>query len=383
MSGTIKKFSTQASITGKYWFNTGAEKNYEYSWTPQSGEMMSISHPNHPFSGGPWLLKKTEDLRSISNGRVTGMRRYVDGQFVLGEFSGNENYPPEELKQFTESEVKGYGTTAIARTEPTDSEWSAATFLGELRNGAPSAVGSSLFKDRSKLARSAGSEYLNVEFGWKPMVADVKAFLKAVTDADDIMSQYRRDSGRKIRRRTAGPVESSTSTTQGRFVVHPTNHSTLGFAQGVRVRTNERRQWFSGAFKYYLPETASSTALGDFALKARRLHGVELTPEVVWNLAPWSWAADWFGNTGDVMHNISALGRDGLVLLYGYSMASRTGTIRDVATLNKGPGYSLTRVQRDTSKTRVPASPYGFEMGWEDLSPRQLAITAALGLTKT
>jgi hypothetical protein len=34
------------------------------------------------------------------------------------------------------------------------------------------------------------------------------------------------------------------------------------------------------------------------------------------------------------------------------------------------------------TKVRIPAGPFGFSIGWEGLSPTQLAITAALGITR-
>jgi hypothetical protein len=37
---------------------------------------------------------------------------------------------------------------------------------------------------------------------------------------------------------------------------------------------------------------------------------------------------------------------------------------------------------RFSVKRRREANPFGFGIGWEDLSPTQLAITAALGITR-
>jgi len=38
--------------------------------------------------------------------------------------------------------------------------------------------------------------------------------------------------------------------------------------------------------------------------------------------------------------------------------------------------------QKTVHKSRFPANPFGFGVGWEGLSPTQLAITAALGITR-
>jgi len=107
---------------------------------------------------------------------------------------------------------------------------------------------------------------------------------------------------------------------------------------------------------------------------------MEITPEVLWNLAPWSWAADWFGNIGDVMHNVSALGRDGLVMEYGYVMNERKTDASYVCRSRLG---TYTRDVTTVDRRRWAAiSPYGFSVSWDGLTPKQLAVVTALGLTR-
>lgn len=108
-----------------------------------------------------------------------------------------------------------------------------------------------------------------------------------------------------------------------------------------------------------------------------------MTPEVLWELAPWSWAVDWFSNTGDVIHNISTLGYDGLVMEYGYMMTHTQYDRRVEATaLVNGVSVSARTVSRRETKRRTVATPYGFGIDDTTLSPRQLAILAALGLSR-
>jgi len=121
--------------------------------------------------------------------------------------------------------------------------------------------------------------------------------------------------------------------------------------------------------------------------EANKLLGTRLTPATVWNLAPWSWALDWFTNTGDVVTNLSAFANDGLCLRYGYIM-------EEVSTRNTGcwQGYINTRDSANvfikieesfgsTTKKRQPATPFGFGLELGSFTPRQMAITAALGLS--
>jgi hypothetical protein len=82
------------------------------------------------------------------------------------------------------------------------------------------------------------------------------------------------------------------------------------------------------------------------------------------------------------MHNVSALGRDGLVMQYGYVMSHR---IRD--TYMTAPSYVgndlLSRHIKVVWKKRRAATPYGFGVDLSTLSKRQVAILVALGLSKS
>jgi len=118
---------------------------------------------------------------------------------------------------------------------------------------------------------------------------------------------------------------------------------------------------------------------------ARKILGVGLTPDTVWNLNPWTWAADWFANTGDLMTNVSNMGQDGLLMQYGYQMAEETVKTYTVARLASIPSASATTTRTRIQKRakRIPSSPYGFGVTLSTLSARQLAIIAALGLGRT
>jgi len=277
-----------------------------------------------------------------------------------------------------------FGATAIARVLPTNPNSSLSTALGELKkDGLPSIPGSSM-RDQADLARKAGNEFLNVEFGWLPLVNDVRKFADSVKRSRVLIDQYRRDSDRKIRRRYVLPVDDTvtvlTGTAQG--------SGALFFPNATYTKTVGERFWFSGAFRYHVPVGDDFySRLRRYESYSHRLFDTRLTPELLWNLAPWSWAVDWFTNTGDVIHNISALGADGLVMQYGYVM--RHAYIDEVAegtysgSLNYGAvsGYASKRILSEV-KQRRGANPYGFGVTFSSLSATQLAVLTALGLTR-
>jgi hypothetical protein len=145
-------------------------------------------------------------------------------------------------------------------------------------------------------------------------------------------------------------------------------------------------RWFSGAFTYYLPDNYySRNKWKKAAAQLEILLGVELTPEVVWNLVPWSWAADWVANYGDVLSNVGDFGQDSLVMGYGYMMEKATSSHTYISQDHRVPGLPdpLTFKLSSETKRRVRASPYGFGLTWQGFTPKQLAILGSIGITRT
>jgi hypothetical protein len=267
------------------------------------------------------------------------------------------------------------GATMIARTTPNSSTANLSTALGEVaREGLPALSGVQTWKNRAHVARSAGGEYLNVQFGWLPLLADLQDFAYAVKHHKKILDSYRSGSDKKIRRRyVLNEVTESSDTANIVFGLN----ARYGGGKGSIHETTEDKLWFSGCFRYHVPMGPDlESKFAYYHSMADKLLGVDITPEVVWNLSPWSWAADWFGNVGDVLHNISALGSDGLVLQYGYAMSKKK--LRTVHSSDYGH-----QTKESVNLLRLPSTPYGFGFNMQALSSRQTAILVALGLSRT
>jgi len=302
------------------------------------------------------------------------------------------------LVESSDALLEALGTSVIADVKPADSPANLSTALAEfMREGVPKYIGHAIWHTRlSKLLpRGISKDYLGIEFGWKPLVADITDFFGAVLEADRIIAQYERDAGRVVRRRREFPPELSESVTVVAENVRPflpANATALTRdlppAEGrVFRRVNTyRKRWFSGAFMYFLPEDYHSrNKLRDYAARLDKVYGLAITPEVLWNLAPWSWAADWMGNVGDVISNATAWSKDGLILKYGYMMEHSLSTHTYTY---EGPVY-YTGFPRPAPlvlsvevKKRVQASPFGFGLTWESFTARQQAILAALSITR-
>jgi hypothetical protein len=359
--------------------------------------------------GHPWRSRSKRSLGDIG-GDFSTQRQYLIGnervqamEVVRGSstryYSGPifpvnpylQSFPPSLA--LSNAQLDQIGATAVSRCKPTNSVANAAVFLGELRkDGLPHLPGSSTWADRTQIARAAGKEYLNAQFGWRPLVNDITSFGRAVRHADAVLKQYERDAGKVVRRRYNFPLnnpEPLTAEGQQSAWFDPTDTSFLSDTEfGRWVRTTEvvQRVWYSGAFTYYLPTGSDSRSrMGRYALEAKKLFGLSLSPDTLWNLAPWTWAVDWFSNTGDVVSNVSDYITDGLVQRYGYVMCHTIHKVTFTSSqsgLKTGDRASPISFVTET-KQRRRANPFGFGLSWDGLSPFQLSIAAALGLART
>jgi hypothetical protein len=90
---------------------------------------------------------------------------------------------------------------------------------------------------------------------------------------------------------------------------------------------------------------------------------------------------------GDVLSNISDHLEYGLVLRYGYIMEkttiSYTYSCDRSIVLEDGQEITIPPITFVTeTKVRRKANPFGFGLSWEGLSPIQLAIAGALGISR-
>lgn len=320
-------------------------------------------------------------------------RKVYDGA-ILARDPATSDFPSMSVTNLTP-----LGTTAIARCKPTNHISNLAADLTEtFTQGLPKFLGHSLWKDRANILKGAGSEYLNSEFGWKPLVGDVRSAAYAVANSHRLIKSYESNSGKLVRRRYEFPIEETHSIVdlgpsdgvnfQGANLVSELNKS-LPQPHLIKETWTYKRTWFSGGFTYHLPVGfRSRNWLASTYAKAGYLLGTELTPDTLWQVTPWTWAANWFSNMGDLVSNYSDWATDGLVLRYGYIMEHQFSKVtfyldRPSRWITKGTSNRVHPITYFVeSKRREKATPFGFGLDWNTFSPRQLAITLALGLTR-
>lgn len=324
------------------------------------------------------------------------------GPLILTPESGSDwGYPVVE--KMSQNDINFYGATAIANTYPTKPQANLSLFIGEILipqggRGLPNFFGElSLLSGRANTVRFAGDRFLNIEFGWLPLLSDITKLMKAVQRSYKIMKQYERDSGLVVRRRYDFEPRVFTSQSKDLFNQASFLHSQKSwFDDGSPVKgnvtlnsTRTERTWFSGAYSYYLdPGKDFLGKLVRYENLANEVLGTRLTPNTLWQLAPWTWLVDWFADLGSILTNaeaFSSANTNNLVLRYGYLM--RETHAEDIYTLPEVQ-FKLNSVKTPfrafqvVQKERYRATPYGFGLDPDLFSPSQWAILGALGMTK-
>lgn len=409
----------------------------------------------HRFHDGRWTPEEDQfHVYHEIDTSATGVRRTASGSDFWKTFAYNPPHSVVDLHwvpTLTRSITNGIGLDEVTIPEPADPSFTSyilelnaqgTEWIAKNRPGNPVASlaqlilemrdvprRTALLKARAKRLQDVGSDYLNVEFGWKPFIKDLrKAFVLQQT-LEKRLKQLVRDNGLSIRRRSkkltvteSVHVEVSGSLLcpfghlgdpviggdpdllDGYYICGPFGHLADPSWPGscdYTVRTiQDTTTWNCGTFRYYVPDIGSSRWTAN-AIAV--LYGYRSTPATVYEVMPWSWLIDWFANVGDILSNMSTNAVENETLTNSYSMKEislrRIVEVRthwDDAVMNP-PGSSnypdffmsvpagsesLTYESVKTNKLRQQASPFGFGLKTGDFTPRQLAILAALAVSR-
>jgi len=255
---------------------------------------------------------------------------------------------------------------------------------------------------KSELSKS-GQFYLAAQFGYIPLLRDIQNYVKAQKGAQKRLDQLMRDAGKPVRRRTSLRDD---STPQIVGEVHKIgydgewgdNFLVPGLvtqcyrpnAGGGTTTTVDlvSATWAEGSFRYFLPPGPRNVVWKKGMLK--RIMGHRITPRELYQVMPWSWLIDYFTSLGDLVSNLSSGVADKLICDYAYIMQTRTERLYTVSSTElvvssdgtTGKLVEASMLSTRTSKIRVPASPFGWGLSQKDLSPSQVAILGALGLSR-
>lgn len=386
---------TGGSIFAPKTYQTIKGKQYTVSESHNKGQ------DGHYHEGGPFFTYRSDIDFPI---RLCTLE--PGGNPPYFRYSGALTIPihliPESNTAFTADEDSSYldpiGAEAISLCEPTNPNAETGVAIAEiLREKRLSIPGIEAWKRRAEgIPKMAAGETLNAFFGWLPLVGAIEDTMQSIRDVGTILENYRNASGTVVSREFNFPWDESEEETvvgNSRAYYNPSGNVPYFNSTAVPVTRHRKtvvKRRFSGEFTYKANDEhdAFQKLLG-YSSDADKLFGTTLTPDVLWELTPWSWAIDWFSNASNVIHNIGVFELAGLVMRYGYIMEETsivdtysmpsTG-LKDLKgpVLGTVPPVTITK----TVKRRREANPFGFGLSWDGLSPTQLAITAALGITR-
>jgi hypothetical protein len=376
-------------------------------------------HEGPPYhSGGPF--RKLKATISYPYGGVYGKGTYVRsdkkeryvGGFRAAEMSDFGVSPMFQTAAVLNSSssyypsMTGWGDKAFARTRPRIQSAGGFVFAAELRD-APRLLRqtSHTFHNiwrgmggnqvgRVMAPKALADSFLNFQFGWKPFLSDLRNFDYVIQNYHQLSASRKERNNKWIRKRvplkTSVPVRTKIDSGLG-YKLDPFLSIPDYFkSQPTWELWEETTSHISGvgSFKYYLSEFDAS--LPEFnsgwnqMMRVLDITGFRVSPSNIYRATPWTWAVDWVTNMGDHVDQLTDTLVDSIACKYCYVMQTQIKTRKFIATLPLiSDTLVLTFTQTLESKMRDEASsPYGFSLSWADLTPTQIAIAGALGISR-
>lgn len=384
-----------------------------------SGQNVSESHrrvKGRYKTGGPWKMWK----QTVENTPTEELVVYVNSSSVhyRGRFQCTASYsssrqPPSGWNSLSNlnsmaSSLENRGAEAWNAMRPDLPDFSLATEIMELKDMPR------FLKDQTRRIRDlANREYrkrykrrppskyaqyhLELQFGWLPILRSILGFAETMRNKDSLLQQLIRDNGRPKRRKrnlTEAANNNDTGYKTGSFntgwgvdvsPLLPTGcYGQTSRSSGSNTLTS--KTWCEGQFRYLLPPGPRNRAWK--RMMKRRIFGGRLTASDAYNIIPWSWMVDYFTDLGQFVQAVSPGVADKLICDYAYLMRTIEYAFDTTATISirNGPNtykhVSCRRRVWQTRKVRVEATPFGFGVKQTDLTPNQLSILGALGLSK-
>lgn len=303
----------------------------------------------------------------------------------LGIYPHDSIEPPEE-----DLDLSDIGPRLWGAMSPTNPTVDLGVALAEIRD-LPRLVKGRLDSLKNLVAtldnpKGLADWLLAVQFGWKPLMADIRGIIKAYHRLEARIEFLMRNGGEPLHRKvpTGDPkveesvlVDETSSENPGWMMdITPPGFDSDEMPDRFRTKlvcTTKTYEAASGVFTYHLGDIPPTPAY----LRAKLL-GLIFNEALLWEALSWSWLVDWFSNIGDVISNAQMAIEDRIVALYAYSQRR---VVREYRYEASNGFYTVGVTRVFDTKCRRKIDPFGLaaEVGLSDL---QYAILIALGLTR-
>lgn len=338
---------------------------YSNSTVTDSGSQDTVSHPRPYTTGGPWSLSRERSGHSLVTGKYFASGAWWSYQdwHAANRISNGVNAVLESTSSIND---------LLARSNPSRPVADLPVFFSELRE-LPQLV----WKAGGGIPKGAARANLAFEFGWEPIVRDLKALL-------DFQSHVSKRTHELSRLYQTGGQKSQGEMGSGSYRNAPV-------FQGVTGSTFPSQLWYTsyGAIRRWgsvswVPDEDVSLGIPPVNELRRRamiaVLGATVDLSTVWNALPWTWFIDWFSDVGSFLS--SRRNVVGYVPGQCYQMThSYRGTQSEHRNVGSGltflPGYYVAETKlRQVVVPGVLSAQAGF------LSGRQIGILASLYVLK-
>jgi len=246
------------------------------------------------------------------------------------------------------------------------------------------------------LPKKAANHFLNHQFGWRPFISDLTSISNICENTRALIDELSNRNGVPMKRR----VHLNREHFSGRVYRSVQGNVSPCYPVAIpwkylngEVVVEIWDEWSSdiyatGSFSFWRPEFDRAALDYHTMWKAIRryltVYGVRINPSTIWSVLPWAWLVSWVTNIGKHVQTLTDTMFDSITASNFYVMRKYDYT-RTVKVLHPFiDGQLLLEFPRHVkTKQRDPASSsYGFSLTDDMLSPRQLAIVGAIGVTR-
>lgn len=323
----------------------------------------------------------------------------ADNLEPLGSRAYKKLSPKFEVSNLMQSLIEMKETVPMLKTSSKAFHQTWKVVAGQYAGGAKYALKKAAEKQgistMQAVSKEGAGHFLNHQFGWRPFVQDVVNMCDLVINFEDHLTKAEGINNKWMKRRfreqkdqseTVHGVTSYDGTGCIPYFL-PVEWLVSGASQQRYLTRRVTEIWYEGRVKVYRPEFDTEDTSGLPALKKVKqmltLAGVNINPSTLWKVTPWSWLVDWFVNVGDFIQLLEDT--NSTVFDYFYLMRrTREDSVYQASfAFQTGPQLSLEWTNFVEVKRRmVGGSPFSFTMPPSGLSGMQVAILAALGLSK-
>lgn len=248
-------------------------------------DVVDGTYRDHPLGIDKVEYSNTSFSGTLNGGTGISWGKYVDHTpgLIQGLTYGHNVLPP--LNDAADA------TKAFARTNPSRTVVDVPAFIGELKE-LPS-----LFQIAGKhLLKRGANAYLSYQYGWKPLISDLKGFLDFQRHVMKREAELQNLFNKGGLRRTF-QLSSDVATTRTTSTIFLESSLYTLSSTEYTVET-ERRRWATSRWQ----PTVSSVPKTDaelHKLAVQAVYGLSANASSAWNLIPFTWLIDWASSVGD------------------------------------------------------------------------------------